>query len=798
MHFPYGPLARRRVMAMAFLIVIASAFVIAITSSGAAMAAEISIGAYRFDPLTGEPSLPRSLQSVPTDGPALYLVQFSGPVEESWKDALKGVGARIFGYIPEDAFIVRMDGSVREAARLLPHVRWVGLFHVAYRISPEIGKMAFRDSARMQDSRRTLVVLTADDLFSTTDGARSLGTVLEMFDDPSQMGFVVNIDPALIPALAALPEVLWVEEKPETFVLNNTTRWVVQSNVLRVLSIWDHGIFGEGQILCEMDSGLDYNSCWFRDTGDAPPGPAHRKVIDYKTWGGGVAYDGCVLGHGTHVAGTAVGDQSYIYPGITDYNGMAYKAKLAMQDVGTDDSNACTQGLLGVPSSLLSAFSDAYALGARVHTNSWGSSSHAYTTMSANVDNFMWSHPDFLICFANGNDGPAGSTVGSPATAKDCVSVGASQQAPDQDLMASYSSRGPAPDGRFKPTVTAPGGPTYIISANNHIGNPPSPTCATQGYPFEGTSMATPAVAGCALLIRDYFAQGFYPLGVAGGNPLLPSAALVKAMLVNTATDMGTGDQPNNAEGWGRILLNDALYFQGDTRELHTEENSPGLATGEQATYEYAIDSSAEPIEVTLVWTDYPASPSANPSLVNDLDLTVVSPAGDTYLGNVYSGGQSVTGGVKDNLNVEECVRRASPEIGVWRITVRGASVPQGVHQPFALVTTGSFANWPETMTVDEGSPLTRIQLEPARPNPTSGSATLAFTLPEPGEARLTVFDASGRRVARLADGRFAAGAHRFEWSGRSDDGRSAANGIYFYRLEAEGTVITRKLTRVR
>ncbi len=790
MHLSSRPGSRRLIVILAVIL--------GTVSFRPASSAVVDLNQYRFDPVVGEPALPPALQSIQTDGPALYLVQFSGPVEESWKAEVTGLGARFYGYVPDYTFIVRMDRAASQAARSLPHVRWVGLYHTAYRISPEIGHMTFRDPLRTQDPQRTLDVIVADNLFSTADAARSLGTVLETIDATSQPGLVVRIDPSRIPTLAGLPEVLWVEEKPETFLLNNTTRWVVQSNETDVLPIWNHGILGEGQILCEMDAGLDYNSCWFRDTGYPPPGPTHRKVIDYKEWGG-AGYDGCTIGHGTHVAGTAVGDQSYINAGIIDYNGMAYKAKIMVQDVGVDDAASCSNNSVNVPSNLVPAFTDAYSLGARVHTNSWGSSSHTYNSMCANVDSFMWSHPDFLILFANGNDGPSGSTVGAPATAKDCVSVGADEQAPNQNLVASYSSRGPAADGRYKPTVMAPGGPTYIVSVNNHPGNPPSPTCATQGYPFEGTSMATPAVAGCALLVRDYFAKGFYPTGVAGaGNPVHPSAALVKAMLVNGARDMGTMDQPNNNEGWGRLLMDDVLFFQGDTRELRAEDNTIGIATGETATYSYQVDSNAEPLEVTLVWTDFAATPGANPSLVNNLNLVVTSPSGAVYLGNRYSGGESTTGGTSDNLNVEECVRRSIPEVGLWTISVQGANVPQGGQQPYALVTTGSFANWPGTTSVDPEIPSAGVQLAPARPNPTSGSASLAFTLPKAGTARLTVLDAGGRRVATLVDGNLEAGTHICEWAGRSDAGAIAANGVYFCRLETDSTVITRKLTLMR
>ena len=239
-----------------------------------AMASVIDINSYRFDPLSREPAIPAALLATPTEGPTLYLLQFKGPVEESWKAELASLGVQFFGYIPENAFIVRMDRGVSEKARSRPFVRWVGPYHPAYRISPEIGQIPFRDPERARDPLRTLMVYVAQDPFSTAASASLLGTVLGMIDDPMLPGFVLHVDPARVAQVAALSDVVWVEEKPETFILNNTTKWVVQSNVSPQVPIWDQGIFGEGQILCEMDTGLDYNSCWFRDIGQRPPGPA--------------------------------------------------------------------------------------------------------------------------------------------------------------------------------------------------------------------------------------------------------------------------------------------------------------------------------------------------------------------------------------------------------------------------------------------------------------------------------------------------------------------------------------------
>ncbi len=63
------------------------------------------------------------------------MLQFTGPVQEEWKRSLAEAGVRLYSYIPEHAFIVQMDSAASEQIRSLPFVRWVGLFHPAYRLA---------------------------------------------------------------------------------------------------------------------------------------------------------------------------------------------------------------------------------------------------------------------------------------------------------------------------------------------------------------------------------------------------------------------------------------------------------------------------------------------------------------------------------------------------------------------------------------------------------------------------------------------------------------------------------------
>ncbi|MEW6743656.1 MAG: S8 family serine peptidase [Planctomycetota bacterium] len=675
-------------LSLAFLLTGGAAFPLAAASE--IEPGQIHLAQFTFDPLVGLPDLaPHLTRGFPAPGEsAVYLVQFDGVITVERRQMLERC-ATVLGYVPDNAFLVE---SSWEAVRALP-LRWAGLWHPGFKLSPEIGRHGFLDPLRATDPLLTLFVWTHGDPEVVRVALEVAGAaVVEWFERSVGQRFVVKADDETLLEIAALDPVLWIEEKPECYLLNDKTTWVAQSNVSGQFPIWDHGIQGENQFAVVMDTGLDYNSCWFRDPGKTP-GANHRKVIYYKNYGGR-AYDGCSLGHGTHVCGTLAGNQTYVNPGATHANGLAPQAKLGMQDVGYDDFFSCLLGLVWVPSDLTAAFLDAYNSGGHVHSNSWGSTSNSYDSYCVDIDDFLWSHQDFLILFANGNSGPGSGTVGSPATAKNCVSVGATKQAPNQEQLASYSSRGPASDGRTKPTVALPGGDDSgtIVSADNDPGNPPANTCNSVGY--AGTSMATPATSGCALLVRQYYTDGFYPSGAATpADAFVPSGALIKASLINGARDIGTANIPNNDEGWGRVLLDDVLYFDGDTRELRVEDESPGLVTGGSATYDYEVEA-GEALEIVLVWADYPATAGSGRALINNLDLTVTGPTG-TYKGNVFSGGQSVTGGSYDSLNVEEVVRLNNPAAGTYTVRVGGTNVPHGP-QPFALASTGRFANWPE------------------------------------------------------------------------------------------------------
>ncbi len=694
-----------------------------------------------FDPLQAEPAIPPALQFAPrTPGaPGAYIVQFSGSIQPGWKIALENLGAAIDSYLPDNALLVRLTPAEAAAAAQLNGVRWVGDFQPAYKLSPRIAS----DTARFRI-----------ELASWADTAAVKDTLAAMGIAAGGDGNVLIASPSAdqLPAIAQLPAVLWVEPFSIPKTLNS-----VATGIMNVDTAWTAGYTGTGQIVTIADTGLD--------TGVDDPatnGDIHldfdNRVAQISSWAvqnytaitNVGDNDGAAdknTGHGTHVTGSVGGNGARSSGTI---KGPAYGATLTMQAVEqwTTFSDGTPDGyyLTGIPSDLNTLFLESYNWGARIHTNSWGSDdAGAYTADSKNVDQFIWDHKDFTVLFAAGNagtDNDAGinpddndgyvneGSVGSPATAKNAITIGASENvrasggyqstygtlwptdfavnptrgdvpSDSADEMAAFSSRGPTADGRIKPDLVAPG--TNILSTRSSLASGSGWGIYNSYYMYDGgTSMATPLTAGAATVVRDYLVNG---AGISN-----PSAALVKAVLINSAVDIsGYGNSaqeagqpiPNNHEGWGRINVAAAISDTG-----RSYYDSASLTTGNSDAYTFTITGTVSTLKTTLVWSDYPGLPAASKELVNNLNLIVTAPNGSTtYKGNVFSGGWSTTGGTADTVNNVENVYLQNPVTGTWTITVSGASVPQGP-QPYALVVDGATASPPPSYTTSIYLPL--------------------------------------------------------------------------------------------
>lgn len=592
-----------------------------------------------FDPLAEEPdisSMPRL--SAQAGRLATYLVQFIGPVQEKWKIGVETTGARLYGYVPDFAFIARMEPATVEQVEALPFVRWVGLYHQAYRLSADLqtNDYGMQSTAPVTVTVQTIPDADLDHLLAqvqTWSGEVQSHAVNEL------TGYLrVVLDARHLYDLASQDGVLWVEPYFEPQLYNDVGGGtIMRADEIRA----DLGLYGSGQIVAVADTGLDVGTMGPQMSDDFEGRIVEGQAICANFTGGRTTWSD-FGGHGTHVAGSVLGNgvlsgsdpNTHSY--ANSFAGLAPEAQLVFQSI--DDPTY--ESLECIPDDRSAyLFGPAHELGARVHTNSWGGPTGGnpenpefggYGTEAQITDQGTRTYQDMLILYAAGNSGVDANSdgvvdpdsVGSPGTSKNVLTVGASENyrpgittswgdgwaddfptnpifndylANASDGMAAFSSRGPTDDGRIKPDITAPG--TMIISTRSH-----DPNAGTGWGVYNddyiymgGTSMATPLTAGGAALVREWLTE---QKGVSN-----PSAALMKGVLINGAADMSPGQygtgatqeipnyRPNYVTGWGRVDLNESLNPPAP-REVWFKDNGSGVSTGGEVEYTLSVGTS--------------------------------------------------------------------------------------------------------------------------------------------------------------------------------------------------------------
>lgn len=674
-----------------------------------------------FDIRHGEPSMPLDLHldAYQEREQGYYIVQFTDVILPEWKTALKEDKIEILGYIPNNAFLVRMTESQRAKVIEYDHVQWCGIFQPAYRIAPWMPSQ--------QQGEIDLIVITFPEgaLAKITHELESLrGEVISV--DENDFGGTIRVrsDLGAVWEIAKINGVMWIEPWMDPELLNDVAREIMSVEG----RVWNtYGLFGSDQIVAVADTGLDVGtndqnmSADFR--GRIVAAYARGRINDWSD----------PHGHGTHVAGSVLGNGSnsgsdaFNHDYTSSFAGVAPEAKMVFQSLL--DANG---GLGGIPNDLNELFQEAYDAEARIHTNSWGNylARGAYTNRSWQADQFTWSHPDMLILFAAGNEGIDADSDGivdedsidAPGTAKNVVTVGATENDRDSggynpggacqtwggcwpekfpvaplqsdrlsdnvNGLAAFSSRGPVDGNRIKPDLTAPG--TNIISARSHVsGAGIGWGIFNNDYTYcGGTSMATPLVAGSAALLREYYVEQV-------GH--VPSSALLRALLVNGANSdlapgqYGTGstqeiphEVPNNVIGWGRVNVETSLFPGTDSSVAFVDvARAQGLDAQAQHTYEYTVHNPNEPLKLSLVWTDNPStSVIAGTQLVNDLDIVIRMPDGRIQYPN------GLTSPDRNNNTEVISLTPTTAITGTYRITVTGHNVP-AAPQGYAVVVRG-------------------------------------------------------------------------------------------------------------
>jgi serine protease AprX len=645
-----------------------------------------------------------------------YMIRLSGPILEKWRKQLEAIGTELLECVPDHGYKARLRRDQIASVKALSFVVSVTWIHPTSSAAQTTTR-ALPGIAPGQQSPAGLRMLTFDIRLNLAADRNKVEDWLRIKNVAiaGSSGRKIRIysleNSSILGELGSLPEVDKIAEYVTPQLWNDAARRLLGLDCtaggnLATRLTQD----GKGQIVAVADTGIDEQHPDFqgRIVGKIARGRPND-VTD-------------PAGHGTHVAGSVLGDGASSKGKI---KGTAPKASLFFQSLL--DAKG---GLGGLPLDLNDLFDEAYQAGARIHNNSWGAATpSSYTINSEEVDEFVRSHPDMLIVIAAGNEGTAFSprksapgfvdwlSIGSPASCKNALTVGASRSdrtdgalssttwgigwpnffpdppianqtiSGDPNCLAAFSSRGPCDDRRIKPDVVAPG--TDILSTRSSlapIGNfwgsyPTDPRYAFDG----GTSMATPLVAGCAALVRQYYVED---------RKHEPSAALLKATLINSTTWLPGADStapsngvPNYHQGHGRVSMqlaipNDSqpgmqLQFVDDWRKV----NLAFAATGQRRRFQFALPANTPELRICMAYTDLAAR-----ALQNNLNLVVQHLESSTkWMGNA-SLPDALTSPDPDN-NVE-VVRIQNPAAGTYLIQVFAANLLKPL-QDFALIVTG-------------------------------------------------------------------------------------------------------------
>lgn len=582
------------------------------------------------------------------------IVQYDGPIAVEEQTFLRSI-ADVLDFAPPFGYVARLSQGDRDA--LLAREAVASIDPFVARAEPGIDGVP-----------RVRVLLFPDvDTASLAEHLRREGAPWTNVPAAPEPFLDVEIEGPTLAHLLAHPEVRWIEALREDVTFDNERAGsIVQSGSNDAWPLHAAGVNGSSQLVAGCDSGLDTDAPQGLLAGRARhelfadaiplaqnlPAPLHRKVALYYSPIGASSLAGDLddaLGHGTHVFGTLAGDAGT--PGLRDgHDGVAVSARLVVCDIAR---GAVMSPALADHSGY---FDPAYDAGARVHSNSWGTTpSSVYGIAARQQDAYVWAHRDLVILRSMGNSGPDG-TMRPEAAAKSVLAIGSTTNDAASEAVVDSSSRGPAADGRVKPDLVAPG--ACITSAD--LFSPTSYVC------WSGTSFATPVAAGSAALARDLYAKGLGPSGI----PVDASSALVRATMIASAEPIAAA-APDGVEGWGRPELARAL----DDLALAQDEDL-ALTTGATWTTTIEVPAGAT-ARIVLAWTDAPAAAGASIALVNDLDLELEAPGGAILRGNADLG-------APDRANVVERIVATGLAGGTYTIRVSGWNVPMDA-QPFAL-----------------------------------------------------------------------------------------------------------------
>jgi serine protease AprX len=537
-----------------------------------------------------------------------FIVQFVGPIQESWKQAVNGEGAEVLDYMPDFAFKVRMNPGIAKRVEQLDFVSQVTPFRAELKLGPDLKRDGEVNLYRIRVEKGSDFGLVRSLVART--GAEILGYEDDMM--------VVAANGSLVDAIAAVDDVASISNyyfnvpfsKSNAPAFNDTARDIIGATAAN-----GRGYNGSSQVSAVADTGLGGGT-----TTTAHPDIPSSRIVAIYNWPGtasgcfqSITDDGSIdvdSGHGTHTASSVLSDGGVggIGQGIAPAARLVFqstenwaKIKRYCQLVGGWPSDGYF--LTGLPDDLKTMYQQAYNAGARIHSNSWGAAvAGEYTLDSANTDSFVWTNRDMVITFSAGNEGvddnadgvvDADST-GAPGTSKNVITVGASENARTDDYPCdtslTYTSTDTYQTGQ---TCSSMGGTQidFLGTAGSRWGFPTNP-------------LKDDVTAGNAQQLAPFSSRGPTDDGRIKPDVVAPGTWILSGYSSLYQEGYGTQTNPKNGayqwDGWGMPYNSEYKYMGGTSM---ANPIAAGGATVVKDYYQkaYGIDASAALVKATMI-----------------------------------------------------------------------------------------------------------------------------------------------------------------------------------------------------
>lgn len=336
---------------------------------------------------------------------------------------------------------------------------------------------------------------------------------------------------------------------------------------------------------------------------------------------------------------------------------------------------------------LANANADYVASGVRILSNSLGQGCNVgYNSDAQDMDALIRSEFSLLSVHSSGNSGDLScggnsqgffTITGGYKAGKNAIATG---NVLNDDALATSSSKGPSEDGRLKPEIVATGTDVYSTLPNNTYDS------------YTGTSMACPGVSGTlASLMQAYRANN------AGADPY---SALMKALLMNTADDLGNKG-PDFKFGYGRINARRAFNAMNNQQYI-----IDSVDNGVVKTFTINVPANTSQMKVMCYWHDVEGTSASPKALVNDINIYLEDANAFTFNPLVLNNSNNnatlnlpAVEGV-DDLNNSEQIIIDLPQTGGYNLNVEGFDIPQG---PQKFVITYEFLTDSVTMIYPNG-----------------------------------------------------------------------------------------------